>query len=64
MGQVVELHKQQEDERDVFDALREKWKHERLPDGETEEGGAMFLGVLALIVMAGVGAFLIGYFWP
>ena len=63
MEKVVKLHKQH-DERDVFDRLREKWKDERLPDGETEEGGAMFLGVLALIVVAGMAVFLIGYFWP
>ena len=68
MGQVMQMKNKAVDERDHFDALREKWKRERLPDGELDVDGAMFLAVWALIVLAGTGAFLtgaflIGYYW-
>lgn len=59
MGQVVPLRKPT-DERDQFNAVRQRWQHERLPDGEFDGDGAQFLAVWALIVFLGMVAFLIG----
>lgn len=62
MGQVIPLHKSVDD-RDAFDAQRERWRHERLPDGAIEEDGALFLAVWALIVVLGALAFGIGWWF-
>lgn len=58
MGQIVQVDfRKQVAEKN---AQWTRWNHELMPAGEFDEG-AKFLGIWALIWLAGIAAFLIGW---